>query len=63
VVGAFYYLRVIKVMYFDEPVASFEPMAVELKVIVGLSGAFVLLFIFIAGPINGAAEFAAKTFF
>jgi NADH-quinone oxidoreductase subunit N len=50
-------------MYFDEPVASFEPMAVELKVIVGLSGAFVLLFIFIAGPINGAAEFAAKTFF
>ncbi len=63
VVGAYYYLRVIKIMYFDEPVASFQPMATELRVVLGVSGAFVLLFVFIAGQIGGAADLAAKTFF
>jgi NADH-quinone oxidoreductase subunit N len=63
VVGAYYYLRIIKVMYFDEPAASFSPMPTELRVILGVSGAFILLFAFIAGQIGGAAELAAKTFF
>jgi NADH-quinone oxidoreductase subunit N len=63
VVGAYYYLRIIKIMYFDEPVASFEPMPTELRIVLGVSGAFVLLFVFIAGQIGGAAELAAKTFF
>ena len=27
VVGAYYYLRIVKVMYFDEPAAAFEPHA------------------------------------
>ena len=26
VVGAYYYLRIVKVMYFDEPAGAFEPM-------------------------------------
>ena len=63
VVGAYYYLRIIKLMYFDEPKASFEPMPTELRVVLGISGAFILLFVFIAGQIGGAAELAAKTFF
>jgi NADH-quinone oxidoreductase subunit N len=63
VVGAYYYLRIVKIMYFDEPAASFQPMATELRVVLGVSGAFVLLFVFIAGQIGGAAELAAKTFF
>ena len=63
VVGAYYYLRIIKLMYFDEPVGRFEPMAVELRVVLGVSGAFVLLFVFIAGQIGGAADLAAKTLF
>ncbi|PLX39379.1 MAG: NADH-quinone oxidoreductase subunit NuoN [Hyphomicrobiales bacterium] len=63
VVGAFYYLRVIKIMYFDEPVAGFEPMPSELRVILGASGLFVLLFFLFAGPIVGIAETAAATFF
>ena len=62
-VGAYYYLRIIKIMYFDEPAPAFEPMPVELRVVLGISGAFVLLFIFIAGQIGSAAELAAKTFF
>ena len=32
VVGAFYYLRIVKVMYFDEPLIAFDrPIAPELK--------------------------------
>ena len=63
VVGAYYYLRIIKIMYFDEPAAGFQPMATELRVVLGVSGAFILLFVFIAGQIGGAADLAAKTFF
>ncbi|MEJ0096962.1 MAG: NADH-quinone oxidoreductase subunit NuoN [Bauldia sp.] len=63
VVGAYYYLRIIKVMYFDEPAGEFVPMAVELRVVLGISSAFILLFVFIAGQVGSVAEVAAKTFF
>ena len=49
VVGAYYYLRIVKIMYFDEPVGGFAPMPTELKAVLGVSGAFILFFIFIAG--------------
>ncbi len=63
VVGAYYYLRIVKIMYFDEPAATFEPMPTELRVVLGASGAFILLFVFIAGQLGGAADLAAQTFF
>jgi NADH-quinone oxidoreductase subunit N len=63
VVGAYYYVRIVKIMYFDEPAEGFAPMPVELRVVLGLSGAFVLFFVFIAGQVGGIAEVAAKTFF
>ncbi|HTV68430.1 MAG TPA: NADH-quinone oxidoreductase subunit NuoN [Rhizobiaceae bacterium] len=63
VVGAYYYLRIIKIMWFDEPVGAFSPMAGELRLVLGASGLFVLLYVLIAGPIGGMAEAAAKTFF
>ncbi|MBA8904746.1 MULTISPECIES: NADH-quinone oxidoreductase subunit NuoN [Aminobacter] len=63
VVGAFYYLRIIKIMWFDEPVGGFQPMAGELRLVLGLSGAFVLFYVLIGGPIGQMAEAAAKTFF
>jgi NADH-quinone oxidoreductase subunit N len=63
VVGAYYYLRIVKIMYFDDPVPGFDPMAPELRVVLGLSGIFVLLFVFMAGQIGTAAELAAKTLF
>ncbi len=61
VVGAFYYLRIVKVMYFDEPAATFEPMHGELKLVLGVSGAFVILFFLFAGPIIGMADVAARS--
>ena len=63
VVGAYYYLRIVKIMYFDEPAGGFAPMATELKAVLGISGAFILFFIVIAGQIGTAADLAAKTFF
>ena len=45
VVGAYYYLRIIKIMWFDEPVGGFLPMSGELRVVLGLSGAFVLFYV------------------
>ena len=63
VVGAYYYLRIVKVMFLDEPAESFEPMGGELKAVLWAAGAFVLLFVVIAGPIGQAAEAAAKSLF
>ncbi|MEQ1953095.1 NADH-quinone oxidoreductase subunit NuoN [Mesorhizobium sp. CN2-181] len=63
VVGAYYYLRIIKIMWFDEPVGGFLPMAGELRLVLGLSGAFVLFYVLIGGPIGTMAEAAAKSFF
>ncbi|NGN40850.1 NADH-quinone oxidoreductase subunit NuoN [Mesorhizobium sp. CGMCC 1.15528] len=63
VVGAYYYLRIIKIMWFDEPVGGFLPMAGELRLVLGASGAFVLFYVFFGGPVGRVAEAAAKTFF
>ncbi len=63
VVGAFYYLRIIKLMWFDESAGGFEPMATELKLVLGLSTAFVFLYPLFGGVVGRMAETAAKTFF
>ena len=63
VVGAYYYLRVIKIMWFDEPTGGFVPMAGELRLVLGLSGAFVLFYVLIGGPIGTMAQAAAKSLF
>jgi len=63
VVGAFYYLRIVKIMYFDEPSEGFESMPVELRIVLGVSGAFVLLFVFIAGQVDATTAMAANSFF
>jgi NADH-quinone oxidoreductase subunit N len=63
VVGAYYYLRIVKIMYFDDPAEKFVPMTLELRAVLAVSGAFTLLYVFFAGPVGGIAEVAAKTFF
>jgi NADH-quinone oxidoreductase subunit N len=63
VIGAYYYLRIIKTIYFDEPRAPFDPMESEIKTIAYASGAFALLFIIIASPMLSLAEAAAKSLY
>jgi NADH-quinone oxidoreductase subunit N len=63
VVGAYYYLLIVKVMYFDEPAPSFEPMPGALKFVLGVSGLFMILFFVYPSPLIGAAAAAAKSLF
>jgi NADH-quinone oxidoreductase subunit N len=63
VVGAYYYLVIIKVMYFDEPRPGFEPMPIELKAVLGVTGLFNLLFFVYPAPLLEAAAAAATSLF
>jgi len=63
VVSAFYYLRIVKLMYFDEPVTRFEPMPADLAAVLVGTGVFVLLFFVVPSPILSAAEAAARSLF
>jgi NADH-quinone oxidoreductase subunit N len=64
VVSAFYYLRVVKVMYFDEPVGGFDrPLLAELKGVLLVTGVVTLFFVLLPGPIVGAANAAAAALF
>jgi NADH-quinone oxidoreductase subunit N len=62
-VGAYYYLRIVKVMYFDEPNGTFEPMGLELKAVLGTAGMLVLLYWIRPSALTEAAETAAKSLF
>jgi NADH-quinone oxidoreductase subunit N len=63
VVGAFYYLNIVKVMYFDEPAGAVDPMRVELRTVLAVAGIFNLLFVAYPGPLVSAATAAAKSLF
>jgi NADH-quinone oxidoreductase subunit N len=63
VVGAFYYLSIIKVMYFDEPLTPLDPVRVELRTVLAVTGVFNILFFALPGPLVSAATTAAKSLF
>jgi NADH-quinone oxidoreductase subunit N len=64
VIGAFYYLRIIKIMYFDEPAEAFDKMAGrEVGTIMAVSGLFTVLFFVFPTPIVSAASKAAAVLF
>jgi NADH-quinone oxidoreductase subunit N len=63
VVGAFYYLSIIKVMYFDEPLPTLDPVRVELRTVLAVTGVFNILFFAFPGPLVSVAASAAKSLF
>jgi NADH-quinone oxidoreductase subunit N len=63
VVGAYYYLAIIKTMYFDEPAEGFYAMPYELKLVLAVCGLFNVLFFLYPGPLIGAASAAARSLF
>jgi len=63
VIGAYYYVRIVKLMYFDEPEGAFEPMPAELGAVLGVSGVLMLAFVLIASPLVEAAGAAARSLF
>jgi NADH-quinone oxidoreductase subunit N len=60
-IGLVYYLKLVKVMFFDEPGPAFDPVfGIGSKVILALSAIVVLLFVVAASPVITAADAAAK---
>jgi NADH-quinone oxidoreductase subunit N len=63
VVGAYYYLMIVKIMYFDAPKPAFAPMPQELKAVLAVTGLFNLFYVARPGPLLDAAAAAAKSLF
>ena len=64
VVGAYYYVRIVKIMYFDEPAVEFErPLGPVLASVLTATGFFTLFFIAWPEPILAGAKAAAATLF
>jgi len=63
VIGAYYYLRIVKIMYFDEAKPAFAPMRGKAALVMGVSLALVVAFAvpFIASPLVEAAGVAARS--
>jgi NADH-quinone oxidoreductase subunit N len=63
VVGCFYYLRIIKVMFFDGAVEKFDARPGSLSFVAMATGIFTLAFFIFPAPFLGAAANAARSLF
>ncbi|PDT75699.1 NADH-quinone oxidoreductase subunit NuoN [Bradyrhizobium sp. C9] len=63
VVGAFYYLSIVKVMYFDQPLGKLDSVRVELRTVLAVAGIFNIFFFAYPGPLVSVATAAAKSLF
>ncbi len=59
VVAAYYYLRIIKIMYFEEPIHVLDKPTRDLEVISGIATIFVVAFILFPQSLVNAAQAAA----
>jgi NADH-quinone oxidoreductase subunit N len=63
VVGAFYYIRIIKIMYFDPSVEAFDRRPPALSFVVAATGLFTAFFFMFPAPVVDAAQLAAGAIF
>jgi len=63
VVGAYYYLRIVKIMYFDDPAERFEAMPAPLTAVLGVSGVLILFFFVYPAPLVAFTGVAARSLF
>ncbi len=63
VVGAYYYLRLVKVMYFDEAKPAFEKGDLGVRAVLLVSALFVLALSLLPAPLLNSAGVAAKSLF
>ncbi|MGQ0676179.1 MAG: NADH-quinone oxidoreductase subunit NuoN [Rhodospirillales bacterium] len=61
VVGAYYYIRIVQIMFMDEPAQGFDRPEAGVAAVMGLSAAVTLLFFVFCWPVFVAAEAAAKS--
>ncbi|GAC1328786.1 MAG: NADH-quinone oxidoreductase subunit NuoN [Beijerinckiaceae bacterium] len=62
-VAAYYYLRIVKIMYFDEAAAPFDRTAPALQAVLAVSTILMLVFWIYPSPVVEAATSAAKSLF
>ncbi len=63
VVGAYYYLRLVKIIYFDEAKPAFEKGDLGVRAVLLVSAAFVLVLSLAPAPLFNSAAAAAKSLF
>jgi NADH-quinone oxidoreductase subunit N len=64
VVSAYYYLRIIKVAYFDQPNESFDrPLGRDMALVMGASAILLSIFLVFISPVVSAAGVAASVMF
>ena len=62
VVAAYYYLRIVKLMYFDEPVGAIDPVPeLSLRAGVAITALYILLFTLWPAPVIESARAAASS--
>jgi NADH-quinone oxidoreductase subunit N len=64
VVGCYYYIRIVKVMYFDQPAAAFDrPIGREMGAVLVISSIVILFFFVSPGALFSSADAAAAALF
>ena len=63
VVGAYYYVRIVKIMFFDEPREKFASIQPKAGLVMGVMGLYILLYVVWPAPLVEAAGAAAKSLF
>ncbi len=63
VVGAYYYIRLVKIMYFDESVEGFDKPDLSTSTVVGVCAIAVVVFILLPEPLLAGADAAAAALF
>ncbi len=61
VVGAYYYLRIVKVMFFDAPKEGFLPIDTGTRLVMGVSAVLVILYVVVGSYLENPAISAAKS--
>jgi NADH-quinone oxidoreductase subunit N len=62
-VGAYYYLRIVKLMYFDEPAKAFDRPGVVARSVLAVTALLIIAFVFAPSLLTDAAMAAAHTLF
>jgi len=63
-VSAFYYLRIVRLMYFDEPAQQFAAVPAEMNIIMAVTGFLVVTYyVTVGAPLASIAHAAAGSLF
>lgn len=64
VIGAYYYINIVRLMFFEKAAAPFEkPLGTVNAALLAASAAFVLMFVVVPAPLVDAAQAAAQSLF